>query len=809
MYNRCITIMCINVFISLMFVGVLYASDDQSLKFVITPEQIQTDWDRQDRLRNPWFMKESDEPRHYMKATNLAIQRGLKAVEALAAFGESVDTERDILLSVARRLERIPYDTPNDEVKSLYFEARWAVRKIVFRNPMFNFDSILFVKRAPGTLPHISDQYYGWWSRPGGGIYIVKDFLSDHAQTQCLTKDWPEGNFLRPELSYDGKKILFSYCRFYPYVSEMEKVKKEKLPEDAFYHIYEMNIDGSGIRSLTHGHYDDFDARYLPNGNIVFLSTRKGQFIQCSKENTALTVDRTLPDSYVRCGGDNKRPCAIYTLHAMNSKGGELRPISAFETFEYTPSIANDGRILYTRWDYIDRFNGHFFSLWSTNQDGSNPQLVYGNYTKRPQAVLEARSIPHSQKIVFTASAHHSIEGGSLVLLNPSKGFEGSKPLTRLTPEIPFPETEDWTGMYYTNPYPLSEDLFLVGWSDKSLPPHWGSRQVTGEMNPINALGLYIYDAFGNLELIYRDPKISSMYPIPVRSRIKPPVQASPVEWKGRHEGYFLIQDIYQGLFNIKSGAIQSLRIIGVPPKTQPHMNNPCLGVSKEDPGKFVLGTVPVEEDGSAYFRVPSGVPVFFQALDHQGMAVQTMRTLTYVQPNQTLSCIGCHEPRNYAPLVQRPKAISRSPSKIKAGPDGAWPLRFDRLIQPVLDRSCVRCHNPESRVEKAAQLDLTQNNAYQNLLAFAGRDLERLVFERDRSTVRDCPTRQSKLLSILLDRTAHHELNLDRESLDRFFTWMDVYAQRQGSFSRKQEIDLIEFRDKNEFLLTDISQLK
>jgi len=317
------------------------------------------------------------------------------------------------------------------------------------------------VKRAPATLPHISDQYYGWWSRPGGGIYILEDFKSPSPRLRCLTQGWPEGSFLRPDLSYDGTKVLFAFCRYYSHVSGMEKVDKAKLPEDAFYQIYEMNLDGTGLRQLTHGRYDDFDARYLPDGGIVFLSTRKGTFVQCTKANTAATLARTLPDSYVRCGGDNKRPCAVYTLHVMDADGRNMRPISAFETFEYTPSVADDGRLLYTRWDYIDRFNGHFFSLWSANQDGTNPQLVYGNYTTKPQATLEARSVPGSGKILFTAAAHHSITGGSLALLDTSKGNEGLAPLTRLTPEVPFPETEAWDNNYYANPYPLSEDFSI------------------------------------------------------------------------------------------------------------------------------------------------------------------------------------------------------------------------------------------------------------------------------------------------------------------------------------------------------------
>ncbi|MHC4646859.1 MAG: HzsA-related protein, partial [Planctomycetota bacterium] len=426
----------------------------------------------------------------------------------------------------------------------------------------------------------------------------------------------------------------------------------------------------------------------------------------------------------------------------------------------WNPALANDGRILYTRWDYIDRFNGHFFSLWSTNTDGTNPQLVYGNFTVRPQAVLEARPIPNSRKLIFTASAHHSITGGSLVLLDRTRGIEDSDPLVRLTPEVAFPETEAWADMYYANPYPLSEDHYLVCWSDRRLPPH--CRVDDSKDNPINATGLYLYDAFGNLNLLYRDPNISAAYPIPVRPR-------------------------------------------HVPPKTQPHMNSPNLGVSKEDPGKFVLGTVPVERDGSAHFRVPSGIPVFFQALDSNGLAIQTMRTLTYVQPGQTLACIGCHEPRNAAPAAEtRAAAAQREPSRLTVGPSGSWPLRFDRLVQPVLDTLCISCHHADSLNQEAARFDLTAANSYSNLLLFDDKDLQDLAFEKDNSIIGQCPARKSKLLTMLTDGEGHEGVRLDADSFNRLVIWMDLYAQRQGSFSEDQEEALRKLRRQVASLLAE-----
>ncbi|MBN1819024.1 MAG: discoidin domain-containing protein [Sedimentisphaerales bacterium] len=669
-----------------------------------------------------------------------------------------------------------------------YFRARWIQRRLVMADPLLDMESILFAKRAPGMLPHMSDQYYGWWSRPGGGLFIVEDFKGPNRRLCCLTEHWAQGSFLRPDLSYDGKRVLFAYCRYDPKVAGMEKVDKDRLPESAFYHVFEMNLVSGATRQLTRGRYDDFDARYLPDGRIVFLSTRKGQFVQVGRQSALVTTYNTMPDSYVRCGGDNIRPCAVFTLHTMDADGGDLRAISAFENFEWTPSVAHDGRILYARWDYIDRFNGHFMSLWSTNQDGTNPQLVYGNYTTRPQCVFEARPIPHSNKLIFTAAAHHSIEGGSLVLLDRSLGIEHEKPLTRITSEVPFPETEAMADMYYANPYPISENLYLVAWSDKKLPPHRGSTPVVGDENPIHAMGLYLLDRSGNMELIYRDPDISSMYPIPLCARPVPPTHPIETDRDSPQKGAMFVQDIYQGLPGVSRGTIRRLRIIGVPPKTQPHMNTPVLGISAEDPGKFILGTVPVESDGSAYFVVPAGVSLFFQALDESGLAVQTMRSLTYVQPNQTLACVGCHESRDKAPLPgTRALATVRPASRIQPGPEGTWPLRFDRLVQPVLDRKCVFCHNPDGETE-AGQFDLTARNSYRNLLSYAKEDLKQLAFEKDRSIVGQCPASQSKLLAMIAGQNKHYNVELDQDSQHRLATWMDVYAHWTGSFSPDQE---------------------
>jgi len=707
---------------------------------------------------------------------------------------------------IARLKSQLRSATNGDAARQLFFRARRLQRHLAFQNPLLRqFDSLLFTKKVPASFNHMSDQYYGWWSKPGGGIYLLRGFTSDSPVEQCLTSSFKEaGSFLRPTLSYDGTKVLFAWCRYYPGLAEHpNKLDKANVPEDAFYHLFEMNVDGSGLRQLTRGKYDDFDGRYLPDGRIVFLSTRRGQALQIGRESAARSVARPdMPDCYVRCGGGPERPVAVYTLHTMNADGTGLCAISPFEMFEWTPEVASDGSIIYSRWDYIDRDNMPYMGLWAINPDGSNARIVYKNYTRAPHCTFEAKPIPGSHKLVFTASAHHAQTMGSLVLLDPSAGREGATPITRLTPEVPFPEIEGWPLTSYANPWPLSERFYLVSWGCEGarVPGPEGWNRWHAVQRPDNGMSLYLYDAGTRTrEMLWSDSGISCGDPIPLRSRPRPPVVASQLAaGASKEECSFLVADVYQGLTNVERGEIKSLRLVAVPAKTHPTMNFPNLGVTADDPGKCVLGTVPVEEDGSAYFRVPAGVILFFQALDSRGIAVQTMRSATHVQAGQTLSCIGCHEHRQQAPPAATISASGRSPSPITPGPDGSWPLRFDRLVQPVLSARCVSCHSPGATNAIAAKLDLTPGKAYDSLVAYGKPSLSdqvREAYRRGFSIEGEGIAQKSALLALLDSSPTHYGVLLDRDSRERLLTWMDTYAQRLGHFSDEQERELLEFR--------------
>ena len=746
---------------------------------------------------SPWSNREGVRPVEKQKLpVATAVERGFKLAASLRRLGTDVDAEVAELEKIYAAFKQLPVGAPAERRQALYLDAQRVIRRITLANPLLDFDDLLLVKRVPAwfkvsresrTYTHMSDQYYGWFSRPGGGLYILEDFKADNPKLRPLTDQLPPGNIIRPEISFDGKTVLFAYCRHYPGLTDMlNKLDKSSIPEDAFYHLYEIGLDGSGLKRLTRGKYDDFDGRYLPNDEIVFLSTRRGQYIQCDKTTGCASMEGELPDSYVRCGGDEFRPVAVYTLHVMDAEGGNLRQISPFENFEWTPSIDHQGRIIYARWDYVDRNAMPFMSLWSTMPDGTSARAIFGNYTRKPHAVFEARAIPASDKYIFTASAHHSNTAGSLVLLDLNKGSDGEGPMTRLTPEVPFPEVEAWPSTYFANPYPLSEEHYLVSWSDTPLVQ-------PGLPAGAAAIGIYLFDAFGNLNLVYRDPKISTMYPIPVRSRPRPPMPSSVIDWEAPKEGRMLVLDVNRGLEALPPNSVRSLRIVGVPAKDHPVMNRPVMGFVNDDPGKFVIGTVPVEKDGSAYFRAPSGVSFFLQALDDRGRALQTMRSVTYIQPGQDYTCVGCHEPRNTAPPNGKPAAVAREASKIKPGVEGSWPLDYQVLVQPVIDTHCVECHRPET---DGAKFDLTAEKSYQTLGHYGEPSLATHVvtrYRQGRSTPGECLAQTSPIVKLL--EAGHYDVQLSANDWERLNTWLDTYGQRLGSFSKKQEERLVRLR--------------
>jgi len=775
---------------------------------------IEHDWRMQDGIRTP------REPCTYAAAIARTLARGDRLVADLRRSGVMPAQLRREWASLRREWQQLAKDKAGTDRRwqDLWRRVHVLRRRIVLANPLARVGPLVFVKRVPSAFSHQLTQYYGRDARPGGGVFVLEE-PGRSMRSRRLAADLPTGSYLHPDVSFDGRRILFAYCHV------EDAPRNRDAHPDVFYHLYEVGADGSGLRQLTSGPFDDFSPRYLPNGRLVFVSTRRGGFHRCGRG-----------------------PCPTYTLALCEADGSRPRTISWHETHEWDPCVLHDGRIIYTRWDYVDRHAVHYQQLWTSRPDGSQAMAFYGNNTFNPVGTWEARPVPGSTQVMATAAAHHAMTAGSIILIDGSRGIDGPWPVTRLTPDALFPESEvpviretggrwhapvgvstpppvpveqkRWPGHCYRSPWPLSETYFLVAYS---------YRPLIGEptANPSDMFGLYLVDRFGNKELLYRDAEISSLWPVPLRPRARPPVVAaaardagyderSPSASQGQEasaatsplppsrpgvrggEGTFLLANVYESDPPLPPGCVvKHLRIVQVLPKSTPHINTPPVGLPNASPGKHVLGTVPVESDGSAWFRAPAGLPLAFQALDARGMAVQVMRSLVYLQADETASCVGCHEPRTAAPPRGAvPMALGRPPSPITPGPDGSRPLSFPRLVQPVLDAHCVRCHSgpkPKKGLVLTGQPQGHFSRSYNALAprvtwsAWGGRGGDfRQVNCEPLSRPDFFGARGSPLMRMLLK--GHNDVSLTAKDIERLATWMDANALFYGTFEAKAQ---------------------
>ncbi|MBT3202245.1 MAG: hypothetical protein HN350_20275 [Phycisphaerales bacterium] len=671
-------------------------------------------------------------------------------------------------------------------------------RKIAFANPLLKgIDKLLFVKRDQ-TSNHICDQYFGNKQRPGGSLYVLSDpfgakpTLRDILENSVVQKGRLKGkklaggSIITPDLSYDAKTIMFAYAQ--PGRGNVWT------PERSF-HLFKVNVDGSGLEQLTDGKWNDFDPCFMPNGRIAFISERRGGFGRC-----------------------HPRPVPTYTLHSMLPDGSDIVALSYHETNEWNPSIDHNGMIVYSRWDYIDRGDCIAHHPWITFPDGRDPRAIHGNYPSnrraRPDAEHHIRAIPGSTRYFATAVPHHGQAFGSLIIFDPHVEDDGAMaPVKRFTPEEKFPETEGGSGRYAT-PWPLNEHYVLCSYNPGGL------------RDRNNRPALYLLDGFGNRVLIHRDAKYISQDPIPLRPRKMPPViphktqngfpVGHPKQGQAATVKTATIQcmNVYNGQKAWPEGTkIKALRVYQIFPKPTIKVNVPDIGVGSETLVRGVLGTVPVEEDGSVNFTAPAGKLIFFQALDENGMAVQSMQSVTYTHPGETLTCLGCHESRHKTSAPTSVKtALKRKPSTLKRDVDGSYPVSYARLVQPVLDKKCVPCHTKNAK-KKAPNLtgqpdqwkrggygggnptwtksyiSLTIDSKYTEggpqkgfAFAFSARP-------PGRTPTRTFPgqfgARGSKLYPHL---QKHHDLKLTPEELHRITLWLDSNSLFYGAYHKLEE---------------------
>ncbi len=776
--------------------------------------KIEADWERQEGTLNR-SVSDVDALRDLIDRSDELAARleedGLVEETKLDAF-------RDAVASATEFLEKSPNRDEPDARADAYRALRWAARDAIFANELLKDSPIVFEKANRFGF-QILQEYLSFYERysnqRGGGLFRLEKPGFSFKTTE-LTADFPRGLFATPSLAYDAKTLYFAFADFSrvqdpdpdaPVLNAFhlraegdasERVRQFLTESEGKYCLYRMDLETGESTKLTDGPYDDFDPTLLPDGSLAFVSTRRGGFARCNQ---------------------SWEPIMVATLHKL-TPDGQIRRLSWHETNEWTPAVLDDGRIVYTRWDYVDRNAARFQGLWLTNPDGTGAVALFGNYTESPVACIQPRPIPGSNKIVFIATAHHTAVGGSIVVLDPTKvkydpetGQDLPDSIERITPEIPFPETpKEETGQmnlpdqYYYGPNPLSEDFFLVSYS---FEPSNGYLTTDGNLTPDTVgsgkLGLYYRDRFGNLELMYEDEKYSCRYPLILRERETTPARipsllpnesASNADAKDDGAiGTFTLFDVKESLWPFPTDRkIKELRVFQLLPKFPSHeAHNPPVGHDFAGNARLYLGSVPVEEDGSAYFTAPARKPLYFQAVDEDGRAVQTMLSEVYLQPGENRGCVGCHEQQQttFANSEKRVAAALRAPSELTPGPDGTNPFSYPRLVQPILDRSCVECHSGEEGApepalvgdqEGAFSVSYNQLRSYLRWYEWLGSSIRQVV-----SLPGECGADMSPLSAVLDDEVHAKALNQERRLSDEdrrtLYLWLDANVPFYGVY--------------------------
>ena len=570
----------------------------------------------------------------------------------------------------------VAYANVAPAVKELYFSVRRTKREIMFKNPVLDFSQLMFIDQPIPNGPesiHEAIHRMGIMAVPGGRLLLL-DGLHPGGRLRQLAPEAP-GSFWKPDLSFDAQKALFCF----------------KPHDRQSFNLYEINLDGTGLVQLTDSEYDDVDPIYLPDGHIVFTSTRG--------------------NSYVRCG-----PFIYsYVLARCDGDGGNVYLISQNGEPDFVPSLMQDGRVIYSRWEYSDKPLWRIQSLWTTNPDGTNTAVFWGNQSVWPDHLAEPRQIPGSRRVMFCGVGHHDWWSGCIGIIDPDGGFNFPHGLTKVTMDRPWPECGNgpvdpaesesyhasgkFTG--YQSPCPLSEEDFLVS--------------ARGDDNLFR---LYLMDTDGNRDLIYEGLH-NVWHALPVRPRPVPLRQPDRVVWPGTGkdrkpsaDGVFYSADVYQGMPEVPRGSAKYLRVFQLDHKTYSTWNKsyrhsgPAVSIVQEEGVKRILSEVPVEADGSVHFKVSVGRSVFFQLLDDRHRCLQTMRSFTGVMPGEQRGCVGCHELHSTTPPRKTGLAFKRQPTGLTPPPWGTESISFERFVQPALDRYCGNCHQGEGEGREA--LDLT-----------------------------------------------------------------------------------------------------
>ena len=681
------------------------------------------------------------------------LTRVLGQLEAMirrfADKGLEVSEEQLHLAALRRREEALAAAEATAEARNAaFFEARLAKRRLFFRDPdLDGIRRILFVQRHPFEPSHNYSVLLDAPFRPGGGICVLKIPRRDgrfEPREAAVTRLFDaEGGIARTAMaSFDARTIWFAY----------------RSAADGRFHLMTMNANGRHVQQRTDGPFHDFWPCPLPDGGVAFISTRcKARFL-CWR-----------PQAFV--------------LFRMEADGSGMRPLSFANLSEWAPSVMADGRIIWTRSEYLDKGADFGHTLWAIRPDGTHPALVFGNNTRNCYA--NGREVPGTEEICGTLISHGGDLNGPIALLDVRKGRFNPSAITNITPDVAPRYHMDWARTEcFRDPVPLSRDYVLV-----SHAPH-------------DRFGLYVIDRFGNREVLYLDPSMGSMCPTPLRPVAAPPVLPPSAETgpDAPARGRFTLIDVYRGLEpEVGRGTVKYLRVCQ---EVRSDLQRLPSGEYRRDhqpfqdfyaspthkvrgpPGwpsyvaKASLGIVPVAEDGSASFYAPAGKVLYFQVLDADFNEIQRMRSVVQLQPGEQRSCIGCHEDRFAVGRPRRAAALEGRPRPPQPPPWGAEPFSYQEVVQPVWDTHCIHCHNSDhpKGFDLTGTLDANRVPAsYRTLITQGWVHYFDYTWGREHAKARPLTfgSVRSKLWKVLDGR--HHNVRLIREERRRVMCWIDL----------------------------------
>ena len=544
------------------------------------------------------------------------------------------------------------------------------------------FRDVLLIHRHPLRLSHVYT-YHVEGYRPGGGLYVYTPG-PDGGNLRRLV-DSSEGEIIDCDLSYDAKEVVFSWKRGGQQMAQPHQMLDEvdRTVSDHNYQIYRINIDGSGLTQLTGGPANNLNACWLPDGGVAFISDRKPAYAYCFVTTSPV-------------------------LYRMDRDGKNQKRLSANYLMDFTPSVLGDGRIIFTRWEYVDRPACPIQSLWSINPDGTALAGYYGNRVIAPGTFMDAQPIPGTQKIICLATNHNGDCRGGICVVDRSEGGNSRQAVRNVTPEV---DVYRVGGVYgngldgpYEKPFPVDDGRYFV------------SKGGT----------LQLRDYHGNcVSLLHPKDGMGYYSAQPVRATQRPPVASTvrldesvKLAEDGSVSGSWatvVLQDVYRGLEpQVRRGEVKQICVVqeiekstftplihevptgkGYASNTAFGYQFPLVSCGATYSPKRVWGLARVGEDGSACFKVPSEVPIYFMALDAEGRAVQRMRTFTHLMPGEIQGCVGCHADRTgQAPHPMGDLALLRSPQELDPPDWGVKGFLYPEVVQPVWDAYCVECHN-------------------------------------------------------------------------------------------------------------------